>query len=1143
MISGGELTAFVIDANLNQGVDTGAGVPPGTLRELTNLRKNKDGQLKKRTGYQGTAAVVTARPTVRGFDHGGLSVNISDHYINAYGEAMDTHFAADTVPCWTLDKSTQIAGDTSGVYTNANEAGDTDNAGFKLYPSVACGGGVVAHVWIWKQFANQQTVPGPDPSPPLQDRHGVYLLVRDERSGAVLRGPERISSTATGTDIYDMARIVYVGGSFWIAWSKIEKYGNPPAGTGTIYTLCKTAAQLASTTVFGAGTAQKTDLACKGIVAAADKQANWDLCAGGTTATPKAFIAYHRDNAGTYTIDVFDISTSNTTSATHSIASGASRAISCANKVDSGYIWVAYAREAATPTVRVTMVATSLATSNSVDLLTTGLIPIVSTGVVPSATTSTDAHVVATYQEPVAPRCTGIIWRAAQSAAGVPATSGDTKACTDVALVSQPFHNGSDYFVFVETGRPQENWAGAPDPDNPVLVNEVALSSTMLINLTRFGGTSYTSTSFQTLAPHLRIQAGRTYFGQYADYWVDAAFATMHAPQKVTRGSVDTDQYIWDGTIALAVTPNTTEYTHNMGIGASGIVEHRIRNVVAAKSAAHVASESHGIVLTSGGGMLNSWDGQQLTEIGFCQPPRIDYVTDSGTTGTGITAGNYQWAVVYEYTDSTGLIHRSLPRFTASTAVTVNHIMTIRARTLKVTRKQDADRTTRGTVTAVVPDTNVQVVLYRSGEGPTAIFYRTASTVNNPAVDTIDINDSGANADIETGQILYTSSDELSNECPPPATHAVEFNNRIAMIDAEYGDRILFSKPLRQGLGPSFSGLLETYVKGIGRLTALAAMDGTLYAFSATSIAVAAYGDGQDALGTGAWPQPQIISRAAGCIDARALCVTQEGIVFFSRSGDANLSRVECWLLPRGGGNPINIGLKVHGFLSGSTSFIDSYVKHVTSCVNWPDEGRVAATLLYADNTTWQIEYDYIHRGADGQGVWNAVRSRADTAYGVSCSWVSGGRHWLGVSTANGYVFRSVANLYDDLDYTGATSNYVDWTVETHNIKLGSLLPRGKLNFVNVRFLCYAATNVRMTLTGDASGALTGDFALSSAGILRTEWQPPVRRDDTGGGVTLRIAGRYVAQALGTQDAIPTIVNIDYIPIRGIVRPTATERI
>lgn len=180
--------------------------------------------------------------------------------------------------------------------------------------------------------------------------------------------------------------------------------------------------------------------------------------------------------------------------------------------------------------------------------------------------------------------------------------------------------------------------------------------------------------------------------------------------------------------------------------------------------------------------------------------------------------------------------------------------------------------------------------------------------------------------------------------------------------------------------------------------------------------------------------------------------------------------------------------------------------------MNWPEESRVVITLVYLDGTTLQLEYDYLNRGQDGQGVWNVCNSLADT-YGVTCSWDSGGRHWLGVNS--NVVLRSAKDNYDDKAFTGDARHWVQTTVQFYALKLGSMEPRGKLNFANVEYIVGGNSTSQMKINTDSSGPLTCNSVVAASNGSRQalEWQPKVRRDDVGAGVKFTITSIAGTQA------------------------------
>jgi hypothetical protein len=284
--------------------------------------------------------------------------------------------------------------------------------------------------------------------------------------------------------------------------------------------------------------------------------------------------------------------------------------------------------------------------------------------------------------------------------------------------------------------------------------------------------------------------------------------------------------------------------------------------------------------------------------------------------------------------------------------------------------------------------------------------------------------------------------------------------------------------------------------------------------------------------------------------------VTQDGIVFCSKESDTNKPRFALWLLPRGGGNIIEIGRPVRSYLT-VTNTGNTTPSAVIGCDNWVAERRVVFTIKYSISATLELEYDYGNRGADGLGVWNTSFVLGGF-FLIGTTWVAGGQHWLAGSATDGYVLRSKSNVYCDTAYTGATETWIQWIIETQAIKPGSLAPRGKVNSILVEFATwYNSDNprtsyIKWTCSSDAFPSTTTmlvdayDLSLSTSTLYlraKREWQPPVRRDDMGMGVVLRLESVYVDQVIDNQDMIPVLVHLDYIAAKGLWRPTAAQRV
>lgn len=279
------------------------------------------------------------------------------------------------------------------------------------------------------------------------------------------------------------------------------------------------------------------------------------------------------------------------------------------------------------------------------------------------------------------------------------------------------------------------------------------------------------------------------------------------------------------------------------------------------------------------GGVLQSYDGVSINEAGFNVFP--EGVTSSLVSpGTGnIPNGTYQYSVVYSWFDNQGQQHRSAPSIGLQVVVSggPSNVQLI-IPTLRITKKQD-----------------VFIEVYRT-EAAGTIFYKitsnTALTLNNPTVDTITYADTKTDAQIISGEILYTVSGELDNIAPPPASVIVNWKNRIVLKSTEEENLLLFSKIRQEGKPVEFSDQLTISVdpRG-GDVSALGVLDDKLIIFKQTSIHFQA-GDGPNNLGEQSdFGLPQLITADAGCIDVNSVVQTPVGLIFKSEKGIYLLDR------------------------------------------------------------------------------------------------------------------------------------------------------------------------------------------------------------------------------------------------------------
>ncbi len=316
-------------------------------------------------------------------------------------------------------------------------------------------------------------------------------------------------------------------------------------------------------------------------------------------------------------------------------------------------------------------------------------------------------------------------------------------------------------------------------------------------------------------------------------------------------------------------TENGTLFTA-LGVNASTVDFVSLNNFVTA----NLADSMHIV-----GGVLQTYDGNSVNESGFNMFPE-DVSVDETDDGMGeIANGFYQYSAVYAWTDNLGQIHRSAPSI--PTAITVGSgpsNVNVTVPTLRITKKD-----------------NVFIEIYRT-EKDGDIFYKITSnldvTLNDPTTDTITFKDDVADADLVTGQLLYTTGGVLENIAPPSSSVIVNWKNRIVLKSSDDANLLAYSKLREEGGPVEFSDALTMSVDPTGGdITALGVLDDKLVIFKESQLHMLA-GDGPNNLGQQSdFGLPQLITADAGCVDVNSVVQTPVGLMFKSQKGIYLLNR------------------------------------------------------------------------------------------------------------------------------------------------------------------------------------------------------------------------------------------------------------
>jgi len=298
----------------------------------------------------------------------------------------------------------------------------------------------------------------------------------------------------------------------------------------------------------------------------------------------------------------------------------------------------------------------------------------------------------------------------------------------------------------------------------------------------------------------------------------------------------------------------------------------------------NLASVEIGNDLNITGGFVWSYDGASPTENGFFVWPDNIEVTTS-TSGGSITAQQYFYQVIYEWTDNQGNIFRSAPSVPVTITTTgSSSTNTVNIPTLRLTYKS-----------------NVKITVYR-WSAANQIYYQVTSInsplLNDPTTDSVTFTDTFADSDIIGNSIIYTTGGVIENIAPPACNDLALFNNRLWLIDAEDPNLLWYSKQVIEATPVEMSDLLTLYIAptsgaqgSTGPSTALASMDDKLIIFKRDAIYYI-NGNGPDNTGSNStYSEPIFITSAVGCANPQSIVLMPNGLMFQSDKG--------IWLLGR----------------------------------------------------------------------------------------------------------------------------------------------------------------------------------------------------------------------------------------------------
>ncbi len=371
----------------------------------------------------------------------------------------------------------------------------------------------------------------------------------------------------------------------------------------------------------------------------------------------------------------------------------------------------------------------------------------------------------------------------------------------------------------------------------------------------------------------------------------------------------------------------------------------------------------------SSGGILSALDGRSVFDYGFQSSPLMP--TPNPTTGGSIVNGQYLYGGVLEYRSAAGVLHRS-PTNTTLAAITLTGTLTKVLVTLS--RFQLANKQTAATLFGVNTALPTAAVIYRSTiNGPT--YYRLwAGLYADQELEVATYPDTSSDSGPPGGGTLgarpaiYTTGGILDDYAPPGNVTMFGHVDRLWVLAGDLRTW-WFSKAFQDDLGVAPGFHPNFRVTFDAAQTAGVGMDDRAIFFSATGIAyMQGLGPAPNGSNSDFGPATRI-QTDAGCINARSIVSTPDGIMFQSARGLYLLSR----------------GLEVVWIGRAMRNTLAAYPV-ITSAVLVASQNQVRFTCNSVDGLSGiVIVYDYVEK------QWATARYTAGGTYGTpfadACMW------------------------------------------------------------------------------------------------------------------------------------------------------------
>ena len=278
-----------------------------------------------------------------------------------------------------------------------------------------------------------------------------------------------------------------------------------------------------------------------------------------------------------------------------------------------------------------------------------------------------------------------------------------------------------------------------------------------------------------------------------------------------------------------------------------------------------------------GSGTLYSYDGQRLVDNGFYEAPSFRSVEHAKVTSPVSkleSPKTYFYAAVFEYTDSNGNLHESVPSEVKEVATTVDGsdpemaAVHIRVNVCDANRKRGLTR----------------LAIYRTAPDG-ALLKKIASIPFSDGDSVVDFMDLGEDDELFTNApAIYTSGGVLPNFQPGSVTDICTHRGRVVV--ATPSEFVRFSKVEQQGFCYSFPA--PNFVIDLpadSRLVSGVESNPNFLVLFTESDVYAIQGDGPDNFGVGEFGKPQLIGKGQGAVKGSAHLAHAIGTFFQSHRG------------------------------------------------------------------------------------------------------------------------------------------------------------------------------------------------------------------------------------------------------------------